>query len=456
MRSVIFLLSLLIACPSAAFGQTTTDATNVEESEICVAIAQRWQGSIEDTRRIQSVPAPDSYRTQLEAGGCTAWQLVRESLLDWNLAYGDEKSALGALEYLAGQMLAGKPVRGDLANELATLTRKRSRKHARSRGRGQSVDALVETAYAYRDLAMEYARAADFYSSPSLLTKAERLAEPSLPVGLLLRMPREEGLSCQVGDQKCRLSEKPAELPEFDDYQDRKWRELDLQLAVARARIGGTENDFAAARAIFARNDDPHYDTAGAEAYQHGDDFCDIGDSSYLSAWKEVCEEDNFDARALTYWRYRAVFSVLAQATGREGLRSRGNEWDGETALRLIAAEERAHSEGLPELYFGATSYAITDIRFAMAERQFAKARTQDEADLYHSLDLYWQAATYVQGTTHPGWLRRIGLRYLEVSETLEKARDRNRPLNPNHVRRIAWFRTVLPRLNAMAWGAIN
>ena len=467
MRSAGLTLLLLIFWPSAAFSQDVKSAANLDEGEICVAIAHRWAGSIEDTRLIRSVPVPESYRKTLEAGGCAAWQLVRESLLDWHLAYGDEKSANAAIQYLEGRMLAGKPVRADLGSELAALTGKGSGKHARSGAKGQSVDALVETAHAYRTLAMEYARAADFYSSPSLLAKAERLAEPTLPVGLLLRARREEEKPCQLGGQQCESREKAAKLPEFDDYEDRKWRDLDLQLAVARARIGGTESDFVAARAMFVRNDDPHYDTAGDEAYMHGDNFCDIADASHLSNWKEACDEDNFDRRALSYWRYRAVFSAIAQAAAQEGLRPRGTEWDGEIALRLIEAEERAHSSGLPELYFGAASYAVTDIRFAMAERQYGKARskfeveprpgrTQAAAYLDHSLDLYWQAAIYVQGTSHPGWLRRIGLRYLDVSETLEKARDPNDPLSPNHARRMAWFRTILPQLDELALGKLN
>jgi hypothetical protein len=392
---------------------------------------------------------------------------VRESLLDWHLAYGNEKSADAAIQYLEGRMLAGKPVRADLISELAAITGKGSGKHARTRAKGQSVDALIETADAYRTVAMEYARAADFYSSPSLLAKAERLAEPSLPVGLLLRAPREDGKLCQVDGQQCELREKAANLPNLDDLDDRKWRDFDLQLAVARARIGGTESDFVAARAMFVRNDDPHYDTAGDEAYMHGDNFCDIGDASHLSNWKGACDEDNFDRRALSYWRYRAVFSAIAQAAAQEGLRPRRTEWDGEIALRLIEAEERARSSGLPELYFGAASYAVTDIRFATAERQYGKAlrqfevdprpgRTQAAADLDRSLNLYWQAAIYVQGTTHPGWLRRIGLRYLEVSEMLEKARDPNDPLSPNHARRMAWFRTILPRLDELALGKFN
>jgi hypothetical protein len=467
MRCLGLSIFLLIACPGAAFSQKATAAANVDEDQICVAIARLWQGSIEETRQIRSVPIPESYRGTLEAGGCIAWQLVRESLLDWHMAYGDEKSAVASIEYLEGRMLAGKSVQADLAVKLAALTGKTSGKHARSRRGDASVDALVETAYGYRSLAMEYARAADFYGSPSLLAKAERLAEPSLAVGLLLRAAHEEREACQVGAQQCQSRQQGTEQLKFDDYQDRKLRELDLQLAVARARVGGAASDFAAAREIFARNDNPYYDTAGEEAYKHGDDFCDIGDASYLSEWKGACDEDNFDARALSYWRYRAVFSALARAAGQQGLRPRGNDWDGETAIRLIEAQESAHSEGLPQSYFGAASHALTDIRFAMAERQYAMARkeleddprasnTQPAAHLYHSLDLYWRAAIYAQGTTHPGWLRRIGLRYLEASETFEKVRAQIGPLDPKYARRIAWFRTVLPRLDAMALGEFS
>ena len=417
-------LALCLAGPALA-----QEATGRDESSdiICLAVARGWGGTIDDLVHIRERPVPESFSRQNEDRGCAGFQLIRETLVNWHLAYGDEQTVTKALAYLERWATGGKPVRTKLSAQ------------------DQADRNLAES---YRFVAMEYARAADFYSSPALLAKARRFAEPSLAVAIELRTPQADG--------------QPR--PGYDDYPDRLARDLDLRLAVARARIGGTPADFAAAREAFARNDDPNFDTAGEQAYRNGDDFCDIGDASYLAAWKEACDEANFDRRALAYWRYRALFSLAAKAAGVEGMNRQGDQWDGDTAIRLIEGRARDEGPGLPEAYFSNDGFAITEILFAKAESQYAKARrnlasetnegrVEATQDARHALELAWLSAIYVQGVDHPGWQRRIGQRYIEISEFIARHEGADEPVWPQHARRLAWFRTILPRLDAMARG---
>ena len=421
-----FFLAITLSIGASTSVSSQTDAGK-DEGQICLAVARGWGGSLAELKAIHENPVPASFSRQYEGGGCMGWQLIKESLVNWHLAYGDETTTRAALAYLEARITAGKPVRSKLS---------------------AAVKGDVELAGGYRFMAMEYARSADFFESKALLAKARTYAEPSLEVATALRTPLPNGTPN----------------PLFDDYPDRLWRELDLQLAVAGVRIGGMPEDFAAARAVFTRNDDPNFDDAGKYAYQNGKQFCEIGDNSYLQAWKEACQEGDLEARALTYWRYRAIFSMLALAAGDLGINKVNDHWDGETAIRLIEGHARDVSNGLPELYFSKASFELTDIRFAMAEAKLGKAHnasasgphplnSQLEYEVRDGLDLLWQASVYVRGTEHPGWLRRIGRRYQDGSALWDKLRSPEEPVPPEHARRLAWLRTVLPRLDAIAQG---
>lgn len=413
-----------------------------EEGQICLSVAHGWAGTVEDLKRIRDIPVPASFSRQLEARGCAALQLIRQSLINWHLAYGNEASAAAALAYLERQATGGSPLRPRLAIE---------------------VPHDMELAHTYRFVAMEYARAADFYVSPALLAKARKYAEPSLAIAQMLRAERADLKPCDARDKACLARRKGPFPPVFNDYPDRLWRDLDLQLALAGVRASGSADDYVAARAAFARNDDPHFEDAREHAFQYGEGFCDTDDRDYLKAWKEACDADNFEVRALSYWRYRASFSLAAQAAGVEGLGKAQDKWDGDTALRLIERNELRNA-GAPWAFFGGNAPVIADIRLGMAEVQFAKAQraaaagnpaggSQAEYETYEALDLMWLAAATVQGTNHPGWLRRIGGRYLAASDFLGKVRDPNGSLWLNHARHLAWFKTILPQLDAMARG---
>jgi hypothetical protein len=165
------------------------------------------------------------------------------------------------------------------------------------------------------------------------------------------------------------------------------------------------------------------------------------------------------------YWRFRASFTLAAQAAGLVGLNKIRDEWDADTAVRLLQAADRAKT-GLPGWYFGSTASILADIRFGAAEAQLAKARRtvlkgspadrmQAQYDTYEALDMYWLAASSINGIDHPGWTRRIGQRYLQASAFLETLRDDDDPVWLNQVRHLAWFKTILPQLDKIALGEV-
>lgn len=424
-----------------------------------MAVAHIWHGTLEDTAQIRSVPAPDSFRRQLEAGGCTTFSLVNESLVTWHLAFGDEASTAAALSYLEQHFTRRRSIRTDLAEAVARAVARPGRK-----ADAASLPALVAEAGNYRFLAMEFARAADFFRSPILLEQARAYAAPALGVQQFARTQRAAAAKCAKGDTGCTERAVPPALAILDNYIDRQATELDLQLAVAGVRVGGSAADFAAARAVFERNEDPGFELAREHAYQHGNDFCDIGDRDDLREWRETCRDDNLEGRAITYWRYRALYTLAAQASGNKGLDRLHDEWDGETALRLIEGRARAETDGVGRWGWHGDAFAVTDIRLAMAEVQLAKARarfaadprpgrTQAAYDTVYALDRMWLAARYALGPDHPGWLRRIGMRYMETSAWLDTIRDKADPPQPDHARRLAWLQTMMPRLDAVARG---
>lgn len=455
-RRPAWFLAVLLLLPFSTVSRAQSAEGSKETG--CLLVGVRWTGTLEDVAKIHETPVPERFRATLEAGGCGAFQLIRTDLVDWHLAFGDEASTGAAIAYLDRQVLRGAPVHSTLVSEVEAAVRGRGGAQPRT-----TVDDLVTLVTGYAFIASEYIRSADFYSSPALLAHSRRYADAAIAVALLLRSEQPSRHVCAETDRRC--AERWANLRSvFNTFIERGAPDLDMHLAVVSARLGRTEADFDAARTVLRRNDDPNYIVAGNEAYRNGGDFCDIGDRTDLAEWQEVCEAGNLDRRATTYWHYRALFKLAAQQAGFPDL---GGQWDVETAMRLRRAESLNHdAEGLPERRFGEISQRITELRFGQAEALLAKARegqkggrqgmAQAELDYYEALAQFWVSAYLVQGSDHPGWLRRIGTRYLEAVselEELERASRETRPWPADIQRRAAWFRTILPQLDTLARG---
>jgi hypothetical protein len=114
-----FVAAAAITLASPALAQDGEPAADEDEGIVCLALAHVWGGSIEDVGRIDAVPVPASFRRQFEAGGCTRFQLVEQSLINWHLIFGNERSATAALAYVEDGYTAGRPSPGEFRQQLS-------------------------------------------------------------------------------------------------------------------------------------------------------------------------------------------------------------------------------------------------------------------------------------------------------------------------------------------------
>jgi hypothetical protein len=147
------------------------------------------------------VPVPESFRRRFEAGGRERFQLVVGGLVDWHLAFGDERTTSRALAYLEPHYRKGVPAPESFGAHLASAWEKARRTIAdvssagdpkRPEGarlrRMESVRRAWEAAAAYGryvELAGLYMLSAEHYRSATLLDKAELYflpAESDLPI----------------------------------------------------------------------------------------------------------------------------------------------------------------------------------------------------------------------------------------------------------------------------------
>lgn len=453
---LILLAALAPVRPAAA--QRADGADPGQGDQICVSVALIWRGSADDIAHIRSTPVPRSFRSLLESGGCEAGSLERDSLVSWHLEFGDEQTTAAALAYLESATEHETTPRGDLLPQLERAYARPAAAPAGDRaappdvdpgGRELQIRGLIDRAETYRFLAMQYARAAQFFDSPALLARARLWAEPSLAVQRFLGALPEPG---------------PAGTA--DDYEMREWADLDMQLAVATAGITRRQEDFAAGWQVFERYWDPNFAIAASEAYEHDDSFCGVGDRTDLVYYSlKVCGEGNFDRRAMTYWRYRALFDSAARAAGIDTSYERRGDRSAETAERLVEKQDMEQSVStLVRGSFGGASF-LSDLHLALGEIQAADAHRElagtpagsrnDEAyvKLNAALDELWTAARYVSPPDDPGRFRRIARRYAELYHQARKLRPGREARRDDVQRRAAYFSTVLGRLAAIAVG---
>jgi hypothetical protein len=301
----------MMAAP--AFAQTST-AEEPEET-ICISVLTLWSGGLQDVRDIATVPVPESYRRMLGGGPCNSLDVP--SLITWNLSFGDERSTTAALRYLEQspqfKVPDARAFMRDLEKRWArdpAAYRAAEARRALHPGREADIsfgrDPAVRRIWALREtnerfivLAGQYLRAAEFFSSATLLDKAATYLKPS-----------SEILRVMAGDAPIAMADSSdIALPA---YRLSDVRDLEMRAAILKARLSHATADLAAAKAMLDAQDVALLRKAAENAYENGDGICDVGDEEHLAGIKRACDDENdFEGRVLRYWRARAQLDLL-------------------------------------------------------------------------------------------------------------------------------------------------
>ena len=446
-----------IAALATSAGLAMPAAAQDEPTVECLTIGHIWGGSSADVARIAVQPVPDSFRRNFFGDTCTRFSLVVESLLDWHLAFGDERSSTAALDFLAANMMPDRDYIRDLAREVLTaragaLGEAGKRKSGKATAR---LSTLIGQARTDAALAGMYLRAADFYGSRALLAKAERYALPVIEVNHLRAAETTGGVGSNGDNFLGRL-----EIYEGEADQ------IEMHLAVLRAVLERESGQLAAADAILKAKEKPFYRRAAEEAYTHGDDFCDIGDREDLADYAKACEADNFELRAKAWLRMRARLDILTLSLSDDAKAARNLDWMdlASEVLRIIAIERARDQNGYRIMGRYRDAEPEITLRLARADAMIRLAKKAPlvnndgwgRSGLYRlAMDELIAAEPVASPSDTPGRFRQIASLFLVAYDkaiALEKEHPGTTYFNdPVMDRKAAYFRMMLPQLTAIA-----
>jgi hypothetical protein len=471
-----------------------------DEGMVCVGVARQWRGDLDSVRRIRADPVPAAYRALYFEGGCGSG-LVRESLIDWHLGFGDEASTAAALAFLDEAYARGRPALAALPRAFAPAWRSarravaaagpalaepgpardrlrrlldRSPEIARLRALTQARDGLVF-------LATQHLRAAEFYGSAALLARATTYVETARAMA----PPPDAAMPAAAGS--------------FVDVDPDPYpmRDFDMRLALLKARLSRAPVDIDAASRLIDANFSPAM-TDAADNYAQMEDFCDSSGDEALEAVRAACNEDgSFPRRAIRFWRYQAQLDMLMAADPvHYRLRAREQRpagsvasyersavsagagdpesWAGygnyDSAINLLEAAREQNRQGSggyddADGDLAALRLARADLLARLAETaQPGGGRRPDAevADLLRAaLAELARAVPLVPPAENPARFRQVASLYLALAGPYEAARARAqeagavRILDPGVARNAAFFRRVMPALEDIAAGAV-
>jgi hypothetical protein len=485
-------LAIAAALSAVAAPASGQSSDSVEEETICVGSAIVWGGLIEDVRNIESVPVPESFRRRFEAGGCTRFQLVKGSLLNWHLAFGNERTATAALAYVEDRLTAGRPSPRGFRDELSRIWRDALRTIESTRlpaaygpdrsaatrrlQRNRSVARAAELIEAHDDfieLTQQYLRAAEYYESAALLAKAETYW-PAVQAGLdiLFRGAPIANADFDAGTDN-QLEPSTHRINQIHD--------LDMRLAILRARLSRNPADIDAATVVMRRNFDPVLATAEQNAEQHSGEICEFDGEARdeeMRALERACDAENSLAvRIVNFWRNRAHLDLLMAADPahyvprREQRREDGSSFarrttasvDGqslgwidsfETAEQLLAdGPSRGMHDRWEELPLLLLARADLHARLAQAHRGSSQRYAAgDQTEM--ALDHLAEAEQVTPAHRHPALYRRIAISYLRLWDAPARGEDESWRESTDRIWLAALLRHALASLESIALGA--
>ncbi|MEP7008000.1 MAG: hypothetical protein ABI810_18610 [Sphingomonas bacterium] len=433
----------------------------------CLPIPLVWLGGLDDVAHISTIPVPKTYRDLYLGDPCTRSRLVTTSLIDWQLTFGNEASTTAALEFLEARTTGGKPAIADLGQRLATARRRAQhdiaataailrqpdgsqRGEALLRGskRLNRLRSMIDTWNGYGFLAYEYLRAAEFYGSHALLARARSFATPALDGFRIVKTLATADVAANLG---------AASPIKAKDNRDRSYGDLEMRLAIVTASLSRDPKDLATAETVLTSYSVPFYKVAAREAFSHGNYFCAMGKKSDLTDYAKACKSDDFQAKAIAWWRYRAQLDLLD---------SRASDPLGsvDTAIKLIERDNAWHTASRGMRRYDAAVDQIVALRLASADAFVRSASAELGASgngdrdsairpLVAALNELGLAELLASASQTPGRFRQIATRFLAIRAKLAALEETGR--YPALERQAAYFSAVLASLDEIALGRV-
>jgi hypothetical protein len=450
---ILAVLLLLTPLPAAAQDDVPADAAQDEdEGTICIGVATLWRGDSADIRAIERIPVPQGFRRLYEfTGPCNS--LMPESLVDWQLRFGSERSATAALAYLergrsrvirtpeqhSEQLeLAWQAAQGDLAR-----ARELDGADASHRASGpfiwrsEPIRRFLELAdgadSGYLFLAEQYLRLAEAYRSLTLLEKAEGFFATDLASVTFVSRFDEESL-------EGRLFNRPS-------YLRLKADDVEMRAAVLRARLTRTNEALARTETVIGAKNRPYYRDLAEYAFTGGDDFCDmsVGADETVRSECRHGDEPNTQERLFDYLASRASLDLVRDDAATLGHRGAF------TAMMRLLAEERRF-DGSRCCRGRTNAEATVDLSLGLAEYYGRRTPNANELEDNEPLSTLAAAEQVVPPYEDPNGFRRIAqawlTRYRQAVAGLA-AEDRRRSFDD--ARHAAYLERTLASLPAIA-----
>ncbi|MFA6113936.1 MAG: hypothetical protein WC729_08080 [Sphingomonas sp.] len=442
----------------------TVAAEAPEEETICITILTLWSGGLQDVRDIAAVPVPESYRRMLGGGPCNSLDVP--SLITWNLSFGDERSTTAALRYLEQSPRFKVPDAGVFMRDLDKLWARdlvayqaAEARRALHPGRDADIafgrDPAVRRVFTRREttesfilLAGQYLRAAEFFSSATLLDKA----------AIYLKPPGET-LRVTAGDASIAMADD-SDVP-LPPYRVNEVRDFEMRAAILKARLSRAPADLAAAKAMLDAKDVALLRKAAENAYENGDGVCDVGDEEHLAEIKKACDDENdFEGRVLRYWRARAQLDLLGDGPVQQ--RARGFE----LAMKLLMHKLRAPWEAAQNSIREQAADDLAALLLQRFEAENAAADTvansnpvladdEQRRQRSYALGFLIRAERFAPPTENASRFRQIAERYLTVWRALGPDPSAQGMLPAGLAREAAYLERVLSALPQIGSGDV-
>jgi hypothetical protein len=460
MRVVIASLSgLIVLSPLAQAQKAPVKDT---EEVICVS-GPRWHPTFRESTEIETVPVPASYRAMFESTEpCVKWATDLGGIVDWHLRFGSAASvsvALGYIERDKRRLIPAPDAYLPLLREAfyaAVSDLKRAAALKQPPGLSYSVsykfmqqskpvtrlNQLIRAREDYVFLALQYLRAAEEFTAPTLLAKAEPyISTADAAAGFLTPLESKPPVQGQL----------------YFNLHRFKTDDLRARAALLRARISGSEADLDQADAILKAHERSTDKMLALLVYSGGDDFCDITDGASGSETIEAsCRaEDDIEQRLSNLVINRAEYdAIFAGMKGAEPAIA----WPSWTTLaeRLLAFEAlpdrgrccgRSASEDRLRLLMTRADYGSRLIATMSATAGPEDEREERQRVWHDTLALLVQAERLAPPYAAPARFTRIAERWLKTWEAgpalFADYRDYRNPMRDPEKQRFAAYLTV-------------